>query len=81
MTPSGSSSLRGRCLEAVPPYPGRSLSPCPDQPRGGERCQRTHGDGEGVTVGDLVVDDGLDVDGFQLELDGDVDESEGRDVR
>lgn len=41
----------------------------------------THGDGEGVAVGDLIVDDGLDVDGFQLELDGDVNESEGRDIR
>lgn len=38
----------------------------------------THGDGEGVAVWDFVVDDGLDVDGFQLELDGDVDEPVGR---
>lgn len=37
----------------------------------------THGDGEGVAVWDFVVDDGLDVDGFQLELDGDVDEPVG----
>lgn len=45
------------------------------------RCRRrAHGDGEGVAVGDLVVDDGLDVDGLQLELDGDVDEPTGGDT-
>lgn len=68
----------------VPTCP-RGMLPTPrspaGSPRGGELCQRTHGDGEGVTVRDLVVDDGLDVDGFQLELDGDIDESAGKDVR
>lgn len=33
----------------------------------------THRYVEGVAVGDLVVDDGLQVDCLQLELDGDVD--------
>lgn len=36
-----------------------------------------HSDSKGVAVWDLIVDDGLDVDGLQLELDGNVDEPAG----
>lgn len=35
--------------------------------------RHSHRDREGVAVWDLVVYDGLDVNGLQLELDGDVD--------
>lgn len=64
MKPDGSSSCHGHEGRH---HPVPSLLTVPS----------THGDGEGVAVRDLVVDNGLDVDGFQLELDGDVDEPVG----
>lgn len=33
----------------------------------------TYRDGKSVAVGDLIVYDGLNVDGFQLEVNGNVD--------
>ena len=33
-----------------------------------------HRDGEGVAVGDLIVYDGLDVDGLQLEVNSHIDQ-------
>lgn len=39
---------------------------------------QAHQDAEGVAVGDLIVDQALKVDGLQLEVDGDVDQPEGR---
>lgn len=36
--------------------------------------QPAHSDSEGVAVGDFIVYDRLDVDGLQLEVNGDVDQ-------
>lgn len=36
--------------------------------------ERVHRDSEGVAVGDFIVDNGLNVDGLQLEVDGHINQ-------
>ena len=43
-------------------------------PRPTPQALRAHQDAEGVAVWDFIIDQALEVDGLQLEVDGDVDQ-------
>lgn len=54
----------------MPPHPWPVRRPTP-------QASRAHQDAEGVAVWDFIVDQALEVDGLQLEVDGDVDQPGG----
>lgn len=67
-------STRKACSESL--ASSRSLHEGRVLKRGTKECPAaaTHCYRKGVAVWDFIVDDCLDVDGFQLELDGDINQ-------